>query len=128
MTQYTLPKDGTASDMMWDACTGGHSSWVYCDCGKEWTPPEHAATEDYKESEYEECINDEDPYEWFRYVELEGKTFVEECEECCKKLARYEQWIWNNRDAIRDYLSIRVNQQLKWAEQEKLLNTIAGVK
>lgn len=115
MTQYTLPKDGTASDMMWDSCRGGASSWVHCDCGTEWTPPE-----DLDE-------DDEDSLNWYRYVEVEGRTYVAECEECCRKLARYEQWIWNHRELIRDYLSTRVNQQLRWAEQEKLLNTIAGI-
>lgn len=115
MTQYTLPKDGTASDMMWDVGRGGYSSWVYCDCGIEWNPPE-----DYTEEEWESS-------RWFRYVEVEGRTFVEECDECCKKLARYEQWIWNNRELIRDYLRVRVDQQFKWAEQEKLLNDIAGI-
>lgn len=115
MTQYTLPKDGTASGMMWDAGRGGYSSWIHCDCGTDWQPPDDL--EDIEED-----------HEWFRYVEVEGRTFVEQCEECCKKLARYEQWIWNQRELIRDYLSIRVNQNLKWAEQEKLLNDIAGVK
>jgi hypothetical protein len=116
MTQYTLPKDGTASDMMWDAGRGGYSSWVHCDCGKEWNPPAD--------------LDEDDPAgdDWFRYTEIEGRTFVADCAECCVKLARYEQWIWNNRDIIRDYLSIRVNQQLKWAEQEKLLNDIAGIR
>jgi hypothetical protein len=116
LTQYTLPKDGTASEMMWDAGRGGYSSWVHCDCGKEWNPPEE--------------LEEDDPagYDWFRYTEIEGRTFVEECAECCVKLARYEQWIWNNRDIIRDYLGIRVNQNLKWAEQEKLLNDIAGLR
>ena len=114
MTQYTLPRDGTASEMMWDAGRGGYSAWLHCDCGIDWNPPE-----DYTEEEWESS-------RWFRYVEVEGRTFVEECAECCKKLARYEQWIWNNRELIRDYLKIRVDQQLKWAEQEKMLNDIAG--
>jgi hypothetical protein len=113
MTQYTKPKLDRASDMFWDALQGGASSYVICDCGTDWQPPED--------------LDEEDSYDWFRYVELEGKTFVADCEACCAKLARYEQWIWNQRHEIRDYLRIRVDQQLKWAEQEKLLNTIAGI-
>jgi hypothetical protein len=116
MSQYTLNKDGRATDMFWDACRGGGGSWVNCDCGTEWNPPED--NDDY----------DDESSTWYRYVGLEGRTFVEECDECCKKLARYEQWIWNHRDEIREYLRIRVEQHLKWAEQEKLLNTIAGIK
>lgn len=112
---YTLPTPDRASDMFWDSLTGGGSSWVTCDCGTEWTPPEDLDEDDDR------------GYDWFRYVELEGKTFVADCEECCKKLARYEQWIWNNRNTIRDYLSTRVNQELKWAEQEKVLNMLAKI-
>jgi hypothetical protein len=113
--QYTLPKDGRASDMMWDSCTGGAGSWVECDCGITWQPPD-------------DLPEDTDDYDWFRYVEVEGRTFVADCDECSRKLARYEQWIWNNRSTIRDYLGTRVNQQLKWAEQEKMLNDIAGIR
>lgn len=115
MTQYTRPPQGRASDMFWDSLTGGGSSWVTCDCGTEWNVP----------SELED--GDERGYDWFRYVELDNRTFVEDCSECCAKLGKYEQWIWNNRNDIREYLRIRVDQQLKWAEQEKLLNTIAGI-
>jgi hypothetical protein len=116
--QYTRPKDGSASEMMWDACQGGYSSWIHCDCGKDWNPP----------APYDEADWEEDTSEWFRYVEVEGRTFVADCDECCKKLARYEDWIWNNRETVRDYLSVRVNQEFKWAEQEKMLNQIAGIR
>lgn len=121
MTQYTRPKDSKASEMMWDSCRGGAGSYVMCSCGTEWYPKEDPASNS-------EDIDNWDDYETYRYVELEGKTFVQECEECCKKLARYEQWIWDHRNEIRDYLRIRIDQSLKWAEQEKLLNTIAGIK
>lgn len=101
--------------MMWDSCRGGGSSWITCDCGITWEPPE-----DLEE-------DDDRGYDWFRYVEFNGRTFVEDCDTCSQKLAQYEQWIWENRHEIRDYLHTRVDQQLKWAEQEQLLNTIAGI-
>jgi len=28
MSQYTLNKDGRATDMFWDACLGGAGAWV----------------------------------------------------------------------------------------------------
>ena len=121
MSQYTFPKDGKASQMFWDACRGGAGSYVFCSCGIEWYPDEDPASDD-------ENIDNFNDYETFYYVELEGKTFVRDCEGCCKKLARYENWIWNHRQEIREYLIIRVDQSLKWAEQEKLLNDIAGIK
>lgn len=114
MSYYKMPNEKEASDMFWDALRGGGSSWITCDCGTEWKPdnPEE---------------DDEDTYYYYRYVELEGRTFVEDCDSCCAKLAKYEQWIWNNRHEIRDYLKIRVDQHFKWAEQEKLLNSISGI-
>jgi hypothetical protein len=107
-----MPNDKEASDMFWDALSGGCSSYLICACGTHWNPPDDA---------------EEDSYNWFRYVELEGKTFVQDCDGCCQKLAKYEQWIWNNRHDIREYLRIRVDQHFKWAEQEKLLNSISGI-
>lgn len=112
MAQYTLKNNKEATEMFWDSCRGGSGSWIMCSCGTEWTS---------------ECDTEEEYHNKFRYIELEGKTFVQDCKECCKKLARYENWIWNHREEIRDYLRIRVNQHLKWAEQENLLNKIAGI-
>lgn len=124
MTQYTMPKDAgnKASEMMWDVAYGGAGVHIHCDCGIDWQD------EDAPMPDEDDEIDDWENVNYFRYIELDGKTLVEECEGCQVKLARYEKWIWNNRELIRDYLSVRVNQEFKWAEQEKLLNTIAGIK
>jgi len=114
MPQYTLPKDGNASDMMWDAGMGGGTPWVHCSCGKDHSVP---ADED-----------EEDEYESFRYIELDGMLFVTDCDGCNTKLARYENFIWKNRDHIRRYLKTRIDQEKAWADQEYLLNTLAGIK
>ena len=118
---YTLPDPNRASEMFWDSLRGGASSWITCSCGKDWNPPSSIT------NFHDNAVDDEDDFEWYRYVELEGKTFVQDCDECCTKLARYEQWIWNNRNDIREYLRIRVNEELKWAEYEKELNILASV-
>ena len=115
---YTLPDPKRASDMFWDSVPGGASSCITCSCGKDWNPLEDVA--DNEEG-------DEDSREWYRFVELDGRTFVQDCDKCCTELARYEQWIWNNRNDIREYFRIRVNQELKWAEYEKALNILAKV-
>lgn len=112
MTQFTRPDPDRASAMMWDACSGGGSAWITCRCGTDW---------------YDRKLDEDDDPIYYRYVELAGHVFVEDCEGCSRELARYENWIWNNRNEIRDYLKIRVDQQLRWAEQEQLLNRIAGV-
>lgn len=107
-----LPKDGNASNMMWDAGLGGGGPWVHCSCGKDHSIPE----------------DDEDCYDMFEYIELDGQLFVYDCEGCAKKLARYENFIWRNRDTIRRYLKIRIDQEKAWADQEHLLNTLADIK
>lgn len=112
LSQYTTPKDGTASGMIWDAALGGKGPWVHCSCGLDHS----VSDEEYEESN---C--------GFKYIELDGQTFVYDCEGCSKKLRRYEDFIWKNRNTIRRYLRIRVNQEKAWADQEKMLNDIAGI-
>lgn len=107
--------DKTApSEMFLDSLYGGGGPVVDCQCGTE-----HLA-EGY------DGENSDDVY-CYEYKELNGLTFVLECEGCMKKLAVYEQFMWNDRDSIRRYLKTRVDQELKWAEHEKLQNVLAGI-
>lgn len=110
--QYTKPSE-KASDMIWDAGMGGGGPWVHCSCGKD-----HSLTEE----EYEESN-----YQGFDYIELDGQLFVTDCEGCSKKLVKYENFIWKNRDTIRRYLKIRIDQEKAWADQEHLLNQLNGI-
>jgi hypothetical protein len=111
--QYTSPDNGQTSDMMWDAGRGGGGPWVHCSCGL-----------DHSMSDVE---FEQDDYNGYRYIELGGLFFVHGCDGCEKTLARYENWIWNNRDHIRRYLKIRIDQEKAWADQEQLMNTLAGI-
>lgn len=65
--------------------------------------------------------------DWFVFAEINGRQFVEGCNGCSIELGKYEQFIWNNREYIRDYLKIRGDQEKAWSDQEQLLNTIAGI-
>ena len=114
MTQYTLPSGKQASEMMWDACMGGAGPWVHCACGKDHSLP---ADED----------GDFDSGEMFEYSEIDGQLFVYDCDGCKTKLSKYENFIWRNRDNIRRYLKIRIDQEKAWADQEHLANTLAGI-
>jgi hypothetical protein len=111
---YILPKASEASDMMWDATLGGAGPWITCSCGIEHSVPCDV------DGDYDHRDN-------FEYVHLDGQTFVVGCDGCSKKLAKYENFIWSNRDAIRRYLKIRIDQEKAWADQEALLNTLAGI-
>lgn len=113
MVQRTRHTGDTASDMMWDAGLGGGGPWVHCSCGKDHSIP---CDED----------GDYDNSEMFEYIELDNQLFVYGCEGCEKKLLKYEYFIWKNRDMIRRYLKIRIDQEKAWADQEKLLNDLAG--
>jgi hypothetical protein len=115
MVQYTRGDDNQASEMMWDAGLGGGSPYVHCSCSKDHSLPAEADEDNYK------------GYEFFHYIDLDGQVFVEDCPGCSKKLAKYENFIWQNRNHIREYLKIRINQEKAWADQEQLLNTIAGI-
>jgi hypothetical protein len=113
--QYTRSKDDKASRMMWDAGLGGGGPWVHCSCGKD-----HSLDPDLTEEEYDRADS-------FEYIELDGQLFVYDCEGCEKKLLKYEYFIWKNRDMIRRYLKIRIDQEKKWADQEHMLNQLAGI-
>ena len=103
-----------ASDMMWRSGLGGAGPWVHCSCGKE------HSVECGKDGEY-------DSAELFEYIELNGQQFVYGCDGCAKRLLKYENFIWNNRGLIRRYLKTRVDQEKSWADQEALLNELAGI-
>jgi hypothetical protein len=117
MTQYTKSDGTTASEMMWDAGMGGAGPYVYCSCGKD-----HSL--DVPDDEPDSYYNDQ---EMFEYIEIDGQLFVYDCDGCKTKLLKYEKFIWNNRDTIRRYLKTRIDQEKSWAEQEHMLNTLAGI-
>jgi len=54
-----------------------------------------------------------------------GTMFVIECP--CNGLGRFETFIWSERDTIREYMKVRIDQELEWAEQEKLKNKLANM-
>ena len=114
MAQYIRGENGQASEMMWDAGMGGAGPWVHCSCGQEHTLP------------YDED-GDFDSSDMFEYIEVDGQQFVYDCDGCKTKLARYENFIWQNRDTIRRYLKTRIDQEKAWADQESLLNILANI-
>lgn len=98
--------------MMWDAGLGGAGVWVCCSCGVE-----HSSSDPYEV----DSSSDED---WIDYVNVNGETFVKTCNGCKTRLTRYVDFIWHNRDFIRDYLHIRVDAIHSWAENEKIKNEL----
>jgi hypothetical protein len=130
--QYTLPSDGKTSEMFYDAQDRGYgSAYVECRCGTQ-----HYAVDWHQY--YEENIPDETDEGEFKvrhhhdcdsvgYFEFIGQHFVYGCDGCSVYLRRYEDFIWQERDTIRNYLKIRIDQEKRWADQEHLKNVLAGI-
>jgi hypothetical protein len=57
--------------------------------------------------------------------ELNNILFVECCP--CNGLSRFEKFIWNNRNTVRNYLKVRTEQEYEWAQQELTRNKLAGI-
>jgi hypothetical protein len=137
---YTFKDDGRPSEMFLDAFTHGvGSDEMTCDfCGKLHLCPDNDYADrdiDDKQSFREWCEAEKklapDKVTLHYNVDsvmghdLAGRVFVVECD--CDGPAKYENFIWAERDIIRRYLKIRIDQELKWAESERLLNVLAGI-
>ena len=127
------------SQMFIESLKGGGASEIYCNCGRTHYAPSNlydsddeddytcmlnAALENQKKDPEGVIINYEDDFIYAK--DIDGKTFVVDCP--CNGLIKYEDWIWANREPIRNYLKVRVDQELQWAEQEMTLNKLAGIK
>lgn len=133
--QYTLPSDSTASEMFYDAQERAYGGvYTECRCGIQ-----HYAADSRYLYEYDgKEIPDETDEGTFPvkhhydcdsigHFEFIGQNFVYGCDGCSKYLRRYEDFIWAERDTIRNYLRIRIDQERKWADQEHLKNVLAGI-
>lgn len=134
--QYTLPDNDKTSEMFYDAQERAYGGvYVECRCGTQhyavdsryrysWEDdieiPKETDEGDYKVKHHHDC----DSVGHFEFI---GQQFVYGCDECSKYLRRYEDFIWAERDTIRNYLKIRIDQEKKWADQEHLKNVLAGI-
>jgi len=126
------------SRMFLKSIVGGGNTSITCNCGRTHYAPQafdYSNDTDNYEIALAECLleHDKDPdgviinYEddFVYYKELGGQQFVEDCP--CNGLRRYEDFIWGNRNSIREYYKVRVEQEACWAEQEVVLNKLAGI-
>lgn len=126
------------SRMFVDSLKGGGASSIYCNCGRmhyapsnlydsddedDYTGMLNSALEEQKKDPEGVVINYEDDFIFAKNID--GKTFVVDCP--CNSLRRYEEFMWANRDAFREYLVKRINQEAIWAEQELVKNKLAGI-
>lgn len=143
------PKDSDKkpSDMFINALSGYGVGSDNLECG--WCGREHLCPDtDYNHYDDDECSAEESMFRYRQYCEEEykkrpnevvlhydvdgisaqemnGIMFVLGCP--CNGLYRYEQFIWENKDTIRNYLKVRIEQEYEWAEQQLTLNKLAGI-
>lgn len=127
------------SDLFTNALHGGGGASMECQCGILHLCPdnsnydigdEEVSWKKYCEDEYKDhpdTVVLSYGYNAIEYKEIDGSVFVYDCK-CWDKLAKYENWIWGNRNIIRNYLKARVDYELNLAEQEKLLNILMDTK
>lgn len=144
-----ITQDKKPSQMFIDSLSyGGGSHYMVCGhCGRtHYCPNSEALKDDYREydGEVEEDVyknylqnaldeQKENPdsvvihydVDVVMSKELNGMAFVLDCP--CNGLYKYEVFIWAERNAIRDYLKVRIEQEHQWAEQELTLNKLAGI-
>lgn len=126
------------SDFFTNQLMGGGSAHLTCQCGKEHYCPDTMFRDEWESdllpswSEHCKQAKLENPdnvmlhygYDSVTYNEIDGKGFVYGCTCYNKGLAKYENWIWSNRDIIRNYLKARVEYEYKLAQHEKTMNIL----
>jgi len=137
MTKYSTTEK-QPSRMFVDSLHGGGSSQITCQCGRRHYAPGNLRNS-CEENDYQDMLDDciieqsDDPEgvvieydsDFIYYKELSGNVFVIDC--ACNGLRRYEDFLWNNRDVIRKYLKVRIDQEAEWANQELTKNKLAGI-
>lgn len=124
------------SDMFVDAIKHGAGS-AYIECGycerqhlcvnSDYGDTERENWASYCEEAYDACPENTILHydvDFVRTKELNGISFVIGCP--CNGLAKYEKFIWAERDSIRNYLQARINHEFELAQQEKVFNKVAG--
>jgi hypothetical protein len=143
------PKDSDKkpSDMFINALSGFGVGSDNLECG--WCGRTHLCPDtDYNHYDDDECSAEESMFRYRQYCEEEfkkdptgivlhydvdgisaqemnGIMFVLGCP--CNGLHRYEDFIWENKDTIRRYLKVRIEQEHQWAEEQLTLNKLAGI-
>lgn len=88
-----------------------------------WAYYKNEAEEALKECPEGVIIHEDDSF--VECKDIGGISFVVDCP--CNGLYKYEQFIWNNRNSIRDYIYERVKEEYELAQQELTRNKLAGI-
>lgn len=125
------------SETFWDAIIHSSSLVILCEfCGRvhfaTWSEGDYDDGEELTDLKKRAKINpdryiEDHEYSSIRWGYLDGKQIVYRCK--CNSAARFENWIWDHRRLISDYLSARVKELEKKLEEEKeLVAQLEGMK
>lgn len=139
--------DEKPSDMFINALSGFGIGSDSIECG--WCGREHLCPDtDYNHYDDDECSAQESKIRYRAHCESELKKNPEgivlhyDCDSIsaqelndihfvigcpCNGLTRFEKFIWAEKDTIRNYLKVRIEQEHKWAEEQLTLNKLAGI-
>ena len=147
MTKEYRKDDKKPSDMFVNALSGYGVGSDYIECG--WCGREHYCPDtEYNHYDDDDCSAEQSMLRYRSFCEeehsknpngvilhydcdgisaqeLNGIMFVIDCP--CNGLSRYETFIWENKNTIRNYLKVRIEQEHKWAEEQLTLNKLAGI-
>lgn len=147
MTKYATSSKKPSEMFLNSITSGGGSHYMVCgNCGRTHYCPEsdnfyhndddredeEDAYKYYLQEALEEQAKDPDGVvihygvDFVETKDLRGVAFVLECP--CNGLAKYEEFIWENKDPIRRYLETRIDQEYMWAQEQITLNKLAGLK
>lgn len=138
MQPYLRNNDpNSVSEMFWDSLANGYGGvYTECRCGTQ-----HYAVESRYLSSDEECgetippettegdfkVKHHHNCDSIAHYDFIGQNFVYGCDGCSAYLKRYEDFIWQERNTIRNYLKTRIDQEKKWSDYEHMCNVIAGI-
>jgi len=101
---------------------GGGAPSLTCNCGRTHYSGQYEAEESEwkqlreEEREYPDRVQIWEEVDGISCSELNGMIFVDGCE--CGQLAKYENFIWENRILIMMYITHRANENLQTAKNE----------
>lgn len=133
-TPYPTPPSKMFMDSLSKTNLGCGTNELECQCGRVHLCPDSEYVEDAG-SYREYCENElkKRPDSTILHYDcdgiigyhLAGSVFVDNCP--CNTLAKYENFIWNERSLIRQFLKDKIDEESRRAAEEKTLNKLLGI-
>lgn len=146
-TEMNKDSDIKPSDMFVNSLSGFGIGSDNLECG--WCSRTHLCPDtDYSHYDEDNCSDEESRKRYREYCEEEhrknpnGIVLHYDCDSIsacemnnilfvigcpCNGLSRFESFIWEHKDTIRNYLKVRIEDEFRLAEEQLTLNKLAGI-